>query len=377
MDPTPRAGETPEEAAERAREAAEELRNRTLSLVEALLARIAGLQERLGRIRTQAGEVPDNVKTKDGTLDTPNDPSGIAVKPGLLQRADALQAQLERLQADTEANPTLEDVQQILGPEADAAEAALNRLQGDVNRAWVPAPTAEETALINQYTEALSQLRNALHDLHDPGADPAARADAPARAAAARAAMDEIEQLALGEQNRPGSALSRLYDNLASMIEQRDLMDQRAGTGSPNFPMEDPPGSGNYVEGIGRQIDCEAARVPSLAGQTYAQIRALLGREPIRSGAEWDPANGQVTGAVRLTWRFGDGSEVHIDIPGPDNSSPYGINRIVHAGRTGPTPYNQLHLSDGGVGVPGNSAPAHIPVVSDGALQSKLMQPNG
>jgi hypothetical protein len=376
MDPTPRAGETAEQAAARARAAAEELRARSASLIQALLARIAALQSRLARVRAQAAEVPENIKTQDGTVNTPGDPSGTSVRPGLLERADALQEQLQRLQRDAEADPTLEDVQQILDPDVARLEAEVNRLQGDVNRAWVPAPTAAETPLINEYTAALNQLRNALHDLHAEGVDPAARASAPGRAADARAVMDRIEQQALEQQNAEGSALSRLYDNLQSLIEQRDLMERRAGTGEFNYPMEEPPGSGNYVEGIGRQIECAAARVASLAGRTYAQIRALIGSEPRRSGAVWDPAAGEVTGAVRLSWRFADGSEIHIDIPGPDNSSPFGISRQVHAGRTGPTPHNSLHLSDNGVGVPSHSAPAHIPVVSDAALRSKLMQPN-
>jgi len=59
-------------------------------------------------------------------------------------------------------------------------------------------------------------------------------------------------------------------------------------------------------------------------------------------------------------------------LPCNDNSSPYGINRLPHLARTAPYPYNGLHLSDTGIGVPSDSTPTHIEFRTDRVLNQRI-----
>src|SRR5262249_39032968 len=146
--------------------------------------------------------------------------------------------------------------------------------------------------------------------------------------------------------NAEGTPLDRLLDQLQSLITKRYEIQERSAQGNFSYPIEEPAGSGNFVEAYGHQVPCQASQVPPIAGRTYAELRATLG-EPAGERVPGTP--GSPKERTRLTWTFGDGSAISIDIPGPENASPYEINRNPHADRTAQRPNTKLHLSDTGI----------------------------
>jgi hypothetical protein len=171
---------------------------------------------------------------------------------------------------------------------------------------------------------------------------------------ASRRTLDEIERLARTSRNTPGSDVARLEDHIESLMNQRSLMD--TGGAYPVF---------------GRRLPCQATEASggSLRGLTYAQLEARLGK-PIRD-LSGSAAVGDA-GRVRLTWKFADKSEIHVDVPGPANESAWQISREAHADITAGPPNQGIHLSQEGIAVPDRSAPAHLPIESDGLLRSRV-----
>ena len=128
--------------------------------------------------------------------------------------------------------------------------------------------------------------------------------------------------------------------------------------------------NGGAWEVMGQRLPCQATTAAggSLRGLSYSQVEARLG-PPIR-----DPSSAAVgqAGRVRFTWRYGDGSEIHVDVPGADNTSSWQISREAHADITAGRPNQGVHLSEDGVAVPDRSAPAHMPIAGDSLLARRI-----
>jgi hypothetical protein len=251
------------------------------------------------------------------------------------------------LDADAQANlrADIENLQQQLATH----QKTLDEMDTNPGRGFVAAdaprvakPTPEQYVQIGAYTKALQELRTAVNTN-----------DAEAMKAA-KTRLDEIENAALSDDT--------LLEHIDTLSAVRDSLENN-NPDSLYFPIEEEPGSEKFVEGMGRQFDCESARYGSFQGKTYTDIQNMIGRPPDQISGGTPPE-----GAVRLTWRLADDSFIHIDVPGSDNSSPYEINRLPHVARTAPIPHHELHLSDTGISVPANSTPAHIEFQPDATL---------
>jgi hypothetical protein len=187
--------------------------------------------------------------------------------------------------------------------------------------------------------------------------------------AAARSTLDSIETLALTESGNEGSPLRFLDEHINTLTRARSQLEAAHAEGNWVYPVEDPPGSGNYIEGMGRRFTTESAGFGRLRGRTYAEVEQAIGRPP-------DSIEGTPPGRIRLRWQFDDGSSLHVDVPGTENQSPYLINREPHVGRIAveTDPARPLHLSDEGVGVPTESTPAHIEIQPDSLLQQRITE---
>jgi hypothetical protein len=212
----------------------------------------------------------------------------------------------------------------------------------------VKKPTPEVRKAIGEYVEALNKLRDAME-----------RKDADAEKSAKKT-LDRIEEDALKNAGK-GGAFDQLLDHINTLTDVRSSIEK----GNLRFPYEEPPGSRKFVEGIGRRFDYDCVKRGLKGGMTYSEVEGKLG---------WPPKSSDVRpeGAARLTWQLADGSLVHLDVPGPENVSPYEISRHPHLALTAPPPYQALHLSEGGIGVPFDSTPAHIEVRGDPQLTRRL-----
>ncbi|MDJ0703751.1 MAG: hypothetical protein QNJ46_10765, partial [Leptolyngbyaceae cyanobacterium MO_188.B28] len=214
----------------------------------------------------------------------------------------------------------------------------------------IPKPTPEESIQAENYVKALEQLR-AAHEAGDAKAIDAARET-----------LDGIEDFVLNNHGE-GDPYNHLLDHIDTLTKNRTQLENAFSENNLVYPLEEPLGSGIFVEGMSRQFNTESTHV-NLQGKTYSQIEAELGQPT--------SIDGSLPGRVRLTWQLSDDSFIHIDVPGIENSSPYMINRQPHAAKTASFPNEELHLSDSGISVPMNSTPAHIEIKPDALLQQRI-----
>jgi Pre-toxin TG/Putative RNase-like toxin, toxin_1 len=243
------------------------------------------------------------------------------------------------------------DIKKQLQKARDEANARLTALGEELSdlaykpSTEKPLPLAlpPEQAKVDEYVKALNQWSQARD-----------AADA-AGMAAADEVMSRIEQLAIDSVGKQGD-----YQYMLHRIET--LIDARGGI-RKGFVFEYfDKRLGKTVEGLGRKIECEASAFPPMAGRTYSDIRQnVLKKAP----TQIEPG----TKRVRLTWKYDDKSFIHIDIPSPESDKIHQISREVHVTRVAPVQKGiDLHLSDLGIGVPSNSAPAHVLIVRDAEL---------
>ncbi|MGB3292059.1 MAG: DUF4157 domain-containing protein [Phormidesmis sp.] len=256
----------------------------------------------------------------------------------------------------TEPKPTEPRPAEPTEPKLEEPAAPKPKEPTPTEKPVVPKPTPEESIQIDKYVKALEQLKTANEAKNVADAD------------TARQVMDEVENFAL-EQHGRGGPYNDLVDHIDTLTKTRSLLEAAHSRGNQVYPIEEPPGSGNYIEGMGRQFTTESAQAGPFKGKTYTQIEAELG---IPKSIEGTPP-----GRVRITWQLGDNSFIHVDVPGTTNTSPYAINRQPHLARTAQVPYQELHLSDQGIGVPANSTPAHIEIRRDALLQQRINSGGG
>ncbi|MGF1486558.1 MAG: hypothetical protein ACFBSE_05540, partial [Prochloraceae cyanobacterium] len=235
----------------------------------------------------------------------------------------------------------------------DEAALIIGGGKGPLGGINVPKPTAQQYQIIDQYTEALRDLRTALLEGNQQAANQA------------RTILDNIELNAIQDDI--------LLEHIDTLANARQSLEE----GALLVPYEESPG--NFVEGIGRQFNSQSAQFGSFRGKTYSEIEDMIGRPPDSisgAGVEQGGSPSAIpTGAVRLTWRFEDNSFIHIDIPGIDNANRYELNRIPHIARTAPVPYDKsLELTDTGIGVPVISTPAHIEFQRDAKLNQRIRE---
>jgi uncharacterized protein YciI len=228
-------------------------------------------------------------------------------------------------------------------PEALGGQAARPRSEQNV-----PLPTPAETQHVEAYLSHLQTLR-------DSG-DPAARARAEAE-------LDRLESLAL-EQDGTDGDLGHLLEHLDTLARTRARLAQDRASGDPGRLQHPVLVDGVWVEGMGRTTDCAATHVP-VTGRSFGELQSNLGPP--------QAVEGTPPGRVRISWILADGSQLHLDVPGQDNDSRYEINRVLHVHKIGPD--GALHLTEGGVGVPPDSTPAHLPIRPDDALYALIGHP--
>jgi hypothetical protein len=318
----------------------------------ALRARIAQIREHLGRISGQASEMPSHMKAKgelEAKLKTANE-------------------KLSGLESDVGQATTADDIKLLESELDDFTKNTVNPLQEQANAANVPVPTPGEQSLIDEYTELFRKLKSAQKTI-DAGATGEVLQNAQAQKAKVVADMERIEGIANETHNKPNSDTSRLKDQIATMVNQKESILEGNTAFNPMgeaFP------------------ECEAVKVMQTARNNsqgnlrYEHIEQAVGRAPDNISGSTNTPEG-AKGAVRLTWEFADGSSIHVDVPGKLNESPFAINRQPHAGIGAPSESPQfpgssksLPLSEKGVVVPGQSAPAHVPVQRDGLLNFRL-----
>jgi hypothetical protein len=267
----------------------------------------------------------------------------------LLRRTDQRLAQIENYRRDTfdygignaELRDRLAAIERRL---ASGFERGVANLEDLVTP--VPWPTAGEQAHIDQYLSRLQDMR---------AAD---RANSVEEFQAAEQDLIAIERRAA--LRGPGE--EHLMEHIEALARERRFLRHDgaeatvAGTAHPS---------------------CEAAiRARSrLAGRTFSEIKAELGGlDPVidvpasatRPGETRNPA----VAAIKLTWRFDDGSSVRIDVPGV-GTRPFVSGSQPHLARVAP---DEVHFSDSGIPVPAASTPAHIRVVLDDVAWEQIRQ---
>lgn len=308
--------------------------------------KIGQIQERLGRINNQVSEVP---KESDSIE--------------LRKRVNSAQEKISNLEKDLQDAGSKEEIDLIDGELDDFNRDVVDPLQIDTNKANIPLATPAEQPLIDQYTDALRRLREA-QDKIDGGASGEDLNKANEQKAGANTQMETIEKQATDAHNDPKSDISRLKDQIDSLTLRRKVINEGGA---------DPAIGKSFPQSEAVQA---ARRMPNQSprGLRFEEIERAAGGEPRISGS----SKGS-DGAVRLEWQFPDGSRLHVDVPGPENTSPFEINRSPHAGLNAPSPSEvfpssnkAFSMDERGTVVPDQSAPAHMPVVRDARLNFLL-----
>lgn len=151
-----------------------------------------------------------------------------------------------------------------------------------------------------------------------------------------------------------------MTDHLAPLTKKVDEVLQMQGM---NF------GIGHtYVAGGG--ADCMQAG--NIQGLTFAQINAAATQN---GGVLHNDEIGANGARSRITWRWADGSEINMDVPGNQAKETYEVSYQPHCHKVA---NDATHLSDGGVGVPAFSHPAHITFNYDhNSLKDHIRQNGG
>jgi hypothetical protein len=319
------------------------------TLKTAVKAKMVDVRERLGRMSQQINEAAGKQEP-------------------LKKRIAAVNERLNNLENDLVHASNPDEISLIENDVNALNRDVINPLHSEINAANVPLATPSEQVLIDKYTDALRRLKVA-HDTIQAGAKGKDLAAATKQQSTALAEMDAIEAQAIEHYNKPNSDLSRLADQIDTLTEQRSNIEK--GVANPEIGRAFP--QSEAVQAV--------KRMPTQSPRNlrYAEIEDAIGREPDSiTGSVPDTSGGQ-TGAIRLEWIFPDGSRFHIDVPGPDNVSPFAVNRAPHAGMNAPRPSEafpesdqSFQINERGVVVPKESAPAHMPVVRDARLNYRL-----
>jgi len=213
------------------------------------------------------------LRTKIGAMSARRE----ATRTFLEERVQRVEDALADIEARSSGIRSLRDIESLQKRLANA-QSELNKIDL-LSTEPVPLPTMDEQVHSDRYAVGLERLRRALESGNS------------ADIGAARENLNDIESLA-GRRRGEEGPLGRLWDHIETLTETRRALENAAAERNFVHPIEEPPKSGTFVEGMGRKFNTESARFGPFRGRTYSQVEAELGRPP-------DKIDGAPPGRVR------------------------------------------------------------------------------